>query len=187
MILIIGLGNPGEKYAKTRHNFGKEAVKKIAEDFKFPKFRLKKKLKVEISQGKIGGQKVILALPTTYMNESGLSVKKLIVNYRLLLNNLWVIHDDLDLPFDKIKISVNRSAAGHQGVQSIIDTLGSKNFVRFRMGIGPRPENIPAEKFVLEKFNFKEKLLLSKIIQEAAQVIQVALEQEPAKAMSKFN
>jgi PTH1 family peptidyl-tRNA hydrolase len=200
MILIVGLGNPGKKYIGTRHNLGKEIVQKFAKTFNFPKFKLNKKLKAEISENIIDNQKIILALPTTYMNESGQAVKNLIINYQLSIINLWVVHDDLDLPFGKIRISKNRSAGGHKGVQSIINQLGTQNFVRFRLGIktrtdadkdtdlrGQRHEQIQTEKFVLEKFNKEEQKKLKNIIQLAIEALAFSIKNNPNQAMNKYN
>jgi len=200
MILIVGLGNPGKIYIGTRHNLGKEIVQKFAKTFNFPKFKLNKKLKAEISENIIDNQKIILALPTTYMNESGQAVKNLIINYQLSIINLWVVHDDLDLPFGKIRISKNRSAGGHKGVQSIINQLGTQNFVRFRLGIktrtdadkdkdlrGQRHEQIQIKKFVLQKFTKNEQEKIKNIIQLTIEALNFAIQNNIDKTMNKYN
>ncbi|MGC9048622.1 MAG: aminoacyl-tRNA hydrolase [Patescibacteria group bacterium] len=188
MILIVGLGNPGKKYDLTRHNLGKTIVKNFAKSFDFPKFKIDKKLKSEISKNNIDNQEIILALPITYMNESGQSLKKLIINYHLSLINLWVIHDDIDLPLGKIRISKNRSSAGHKGVQSIIDYLGTQDFVRFRIGIQTATsKNLSSEKFVLQKFTKNEQKIVQKVIQLTVNALEFAIKNGLEKTMNKYN
>jgi len=173
MKLIIGLGNPGNKYEKTRHNAGFIIIEEIRKECNFPDFKFNKKIDTEISIGKISvssraksrdlDEKIILAKPQSFMNNSGSAVKKLLSYYKLPASpagrktkNLIVIHDDLDIELGKFKISADSSSAGHNGVQSIIDTLGTKNFVRIRMGIEGeekrKERKIPGDDFVLCKF-----------------------------------
>ena len=152
MILIIGLGNPGLKFKNTPHNLGFEIVDFIKKEADFSIWQNKKNLKAKISQGEINEQKIILAKPQTFMNQSGEAVNLLKNFYKIPLKNIWVIHDDLDLELGKIKIKENSRSAGHKGVQSIIDELGTKNFNRLKIGIGPKPIKIDSKKFVLQKF-----------------------------------
>ncbi|MDO8663289.1 MAG: aminoacyl-tRNA hydrolase [Candidatus Wildermuthbacteria bacterium] len=140
MYLVVGLGNPGKKYEDTRHNVGSRIV-------------------AELELLNLGG--VVLAEPTTFMNESGKSARLLTKRYPLDANSLIVIHDDIDLPLGEFKISRNRGSAGHKGVQSIIDALGTKDFTRIRVGICPlagKPESV--EKFVLQNFTKSEEKIL---------------------------
>jgi len=183
MITIVGLGNPGLKYQKTRHNIGQVILKKFANDFYFPKFKLDKNLQAQISKK----DDVLLALPTTFMNESGISANKLIKN-KSQAPNLWLVHDDVDLDLERIKISFNSSSAGHKGVQSVIDKLGSQSFVRFRIGIKNLDTNfIDVKKFVLQKFNRKEKKIVEQSIDLTCEAINFALEQGIEKARVKYN
>lgn len=138
MLFIVGLGNPGEKYKNTRHNIGFRVIDEFREKNNFSEFRISQKFNAEISKGEIAGQSVILAKPQTFMNNSGKAVKS-------LLRNLFVIHDDIDLPLGKIKIVKNRGSAGHKGVESIIKELGTKNFIRFRIGISPEKPSTRAK------------------------------------------
>lgn len=152
MILIVGLGNPGIKYAGTRHNIGFEAVDRLAKENSFPDFKLQNRFQAETTEGTISGRKAILAKPRTFMNNSGQAVKALADYYKI--KDLFVIHDDIDLPLGEIKASKNRGSAGHKGVESIIEQLKTKDFGRIRIGICPeegKPENV--EDFVLQKFN----------------------------------
>jgi PTH1 family peptidyl-tRNA hydrolase len=165
MILIVGLGNPGKKYEKTRHNVGFMAIDKL------------KLLNIK---------KVILAKPKTFMNESGKEVKKIIKNLKLKIKNLIVIHDDLDLSLGRIKISVNRGAAGHKGVESIIKELGTKNFIRFRIGI-KSISNFKTQNFVLSKFTKQEEKIVKEVIKKTAEAIEFAIIYGIEKAMNKYN
>jgi len=192
MILIVGLGNPGRKFQKTRHNLGFRVVeaffKKNRDRHNFSNFKLKKKFNAEISERKFNDKKIILAKPQTFMNLSGRAVKKITNNLQLTTNNLWVVHDDIDIPLGKIRISIGRGAAGHKGVESIIKELGTKNFVRFRVGIQPKtgkPKN--PEKFVLQKFNKEEEGLIKEVIQKIIEAIEMTIIKGLEKAMNKFN
>jgi PTH1 family peptidyl-tRNA hydrolase len=196
MILIIGLGNPGKKYELTRHNFGKMAIRQFAKSFNFPAFKLNKELKSEISKNIINNQELVLAIPATYMNESGQAIKLLTNHYQVPVTNLWVIHDDIDLPLDSIRISQNRSAAGHKGVQSIIDQLKTQNFTRFRLGIKPRTktdtartytDKVRAEKFVLQKFARNEQKTVQGVIKLTVEAIKFTLENGTEKTMEHYN
>ncbi|GAI34898.1 unnamed protein product [marine sediment metagenome] len=138
MVLIVGLGNPGIKYKRTRHNIGFQVLDKFQRENDFPDFKFSKKFNALISEKNIGKEKIILAKPKTFMNNSGQSVKKITRYYSLPFINLIVVHDDIDLPLEKIRISKKRGSAGHKGVESIIKELGNKNFVRLRVGIQPK-------------------------------------------------
>ena len=211
MILIIGLGNPGKKYQKTRHNLGFRVVDEIAANFQFSpalsqKGGVQSIFNVKISKGEIANKKIILAKPQTFMNLSGKAVKKLISNIQNLTSKLWIIHDDIDIPLGEIRIVKNRSSAGHKGVESIIRAINSKNFVRFRIGILPKtgkPKNL--EKFVLQKpskakpseaedetksqrpFNKDEEKIIKEVTQKTVEAIEFSLKEGVEKAMSRFN
>jgi len=199
MFLIIGLGNPGKKYENTRHNIGFMAVDEIAANFQFLSlqdisrretiFNFQSILNAKISKGIFKNKKIALAKSQTFMNNSGVAVKKLIRNLKLEIRNLIVIHDDLDLPFGKIRIRPAGSSAGHKGLQSIINNLQSDNFIRIRIGIkNELTEKLPAEKFVLKKFNRAEqKILKEKILPQIPQIIETVLESGVEKAMNKYN
>lgn len=169
MKLIIGLGNPGKKYQNTRHNVGFMALDFIVKNWliknDFTEWKEVKRFQAEISEGAVNGEKIILAKPQTFMNDSGLSVQSLLSYYKLSPNDLMVIHDDLDIEFGKYKIQTDRSSAGHNGVQSIIDHLGTQNFTRIRIGIGRIDKETQGEtvNFVLNKFNLLEKLKLKEL------------------------
>jgi len=168
MILIIGLGNPGTKYKNTPHNLGFEIVNLIKKEGSFSVWKNKAKLKAKISQGEINNQKIILAKPQTFMNSSGQAVSHLIKFYKIPLKNLWVIHDDLDMELGKIRIKKDSKSAGHKGVQSIIDELGTKNFNRLKIGIGPKPIKINSKKFVLQKLPKEKQEKMAQAKEKAA-------------------
>jgi len=180
MIIIVGLGNPGKKYKNTRHNIGFQIVDELAKENNFPELRLSKKFNSLVSESILNNEKIILAKPQTFMNQSGKAAKALTSFYKITppgrvvitppgrVVDLVVAHDDIDLSLGKIKIVKNRGAAGHKGVESIIKELGTKDFFRFRIGIQPekgKPKNV--EKFVLQKFDKEEKEILKQIIQQA--------------------
>ena len=179
MILIVGLGNPGEKYNNTRHNIGFKIVDEFAKENNFPEFKLSKKHNSLISEGVIDNEKIMLAKPQTFMNNSGKAVKSIIDYLSLTTDNLLVVHDDIDIEIGQMKISENSRSAGHKGVQSIIDEIGTKDFARVRVGIKPIAESqgvndaqqIPTEKFVLEKFTQNEEQILQNIITQSIQQI----------------
>ncbi len=156
MKIIIGLGNPGRQYLATRHNLGFNAVDKMRENWQFPEWRLDKKNSSLVSAGKINKQKIILAKPQTFMNKSGEAVSKLLSYCKGSAGDVIVIHDELDLPWGKVKFAQNRGSAGHKGVQSVMDMLGTKKFIRLRIGIGGNNEGAPPEAFVLGKLSKKE-------------------------------
>ncbi len=173
MFLIVGLGNPGRKFIKTRHNLGFRILNNFRKRNKFSNWKEKKRLKAKISEKKIGKKKIILAKSQAFMNDSGKSVKLLAKTYHLTPDSLIVIHDDLDIPLGKMKISKGRRSAGHKGVQSIIDELGTKDFVRFRIGISPinKEQQTISSIFVLQKFTKEEEKILKEVVKRICQLL----------------
>lgn len=151
MKLIVGLGNPGEKYKKTRHNLGFMVldvfVAKLQRDF-----RESQKFKGLFVQTK----EFILLKPTNFMNNSGLAVARVASYYKIEKSDILIVHDDIDLPTLSLKVKLGGGSAGHRGIESIIDQLGSEDFTRLRMGVGRPEEGIQAEDYVLEKINLSE-------------------------------
>ena len=188
MILIVGLGNPGIKYKRTRHNMGFRVLDKLQKENDFPDFKFSKKFNALISKKNTGKEKIILAKPKTFMNNSGQTVKKLSTYYSLPTINLIVVHDDIDLPLGKIRISKKRGSAGHKGVESIIKELGSKNFIRLRIGIRNQESGVKnSEKFVLKNFIREEEKIVEKIIKESCSALKMILSKGLEKAMNEFN
>ena len=167
MKLIVGLGNPGEKYVKTRHNLGFLVVDKIAEK-KSVVIRLENEFKSE--NGDFGDleNRIKLVKPQTFMNNSGEAISKLKNYYKIDSEDIWVVHDDVDLEFGKVRIALGGSSAGHKGVQSIIDQLGTDQFWRIRVGVD-RSDQIPTEEWVLMNFEEKEQKRLDYLIDSTAE------------------
>lgn len=164
--LVAGLGNPGRKYVKTRHNIGARVVSSIQSELNQQKFHTEKKLFARLSKGSH-----LLALPTTFMNESGKAIETIMNYYQIPPKQLLIVHDDKDFDFGVVKLQFDRSAAGHNGVQSVIDHLKSKSFWRLRIGIGASPQN-QTKDYVLNKFtSLEEKLLHKEIIPNSLEII----------------
>lgn len=191
MKIIVGLGNPGEKFKNTPHNLGFRVADEFQEKNNLSDFKLSKKTKTEISEGVFNNEKIILAKPRTFMNDSGKAVKILTTKYKRQNTDLIVVHDDIDLPLGKIKIVKNRGAAGHKGVQSIINAIGSKDFIRFRIGIKPatryKIQNTNTEKFVLQKFHKEEEKTVKNVVRKTTEAIEIYLKEGVEKAMNEFN
>lgn len=177
--LIVGLGNPGSKYDETRHNIGFLALDHLRERFKAPEFRPEARFFADLSSVVLAGQKIILAKPTTYMNESGRAVRALLDFYKLDPTALIVIHDDLDIAPGTLRTTDSSRAAGHNGVQNIIDALGTQDFFRVRLGIG-RPAEVegtclPSHDYVLGRFSDPERTLLPTLLEETEQLVRTRL------------
>jgi len=153
---IVGLGNPGEKYQYTRHNAGFLVLDEICKYWDFPEFTLQKKCNALISQGRYNGSSFLLAKPQIFMNLSGESVSILLNYYDISIENLIVLHDDKDFDLGEIRVTQDSSSAGHNGVQNIFDHLKTQHIKRIRIGIGPKPEEIPTDTYVLSRFNPEE-------------------------------
>lgn len=188
--LIVGLGNPGERYSNTWHNAGFIIVDQLqtSKPEEFSDFKNSKKHKALVCEGTNPIEKTILAKPDTFMNNSGQAVKSLVNFYKIAPENVWVIHDDIDLPLGKIRISKNSSAGGHKGIQSIIDELGTQEFARFRIGIqSERQGKITTEKYVLQKISKEDNICIDDVGQKALSAIEVALANGISEAMNEFN
>ena len=185
MYLIVGLGNPGTKYAHTRHNVGFDVLEKLS-----------RKLGVSISRERdealigecfVGGQKVILALPQTYMNLSGEAVSRLAHWYKIEPENLLVVYDDIDLPQGHIRIRKNGSAGTHNGMRSIVGLLGYENFPRLRVGVGQKREGYELADWVLGHYIGEEQEVADKAFELAADAIVDYIENGIESAMCKYN
>lgn len=170
MKLVIGLGNPDNKYAENRHNSGFIIIDELKEAWNFPDFEFSKKFDAEISEGVLEGEKIILAKPQTFMNNSGESVQKIISFYKLIPEDIIVIHDDLDINLGEFKISTDCGPAGHNGVQDIIDKIGTQNFKRIRIGIEGaeqrKTRTVPGDVFVLQDFSKEELKIIKNFAKE---------------------
>ena len=178
--IIIGLGNPGEKFENTPHNIGFEVLDTFAEKNHFPEFVLEKKLEAEIA--KKGN--IILAKPVTFMNHSGKAAKKLSLFYKS--KNIILVHDDKDLAIGYIKIVCNRGSAGHKGVESVIKAVGNKNLTRIRIGIASQ-KKVEAMKIILKEFSKAQNLLVKKSIKKSNDALLCIIEKGVPKAMNEYN
>lgn len=169
MKLIVGLGNPGEQYKASRHNIGFLILDHLArqEDILLQR----QGFESCFGKGKIGDEAVLLAEPQTYMNLSGVALEKLFSYFKMDIKDLIVIHDDLDLPFQTIRLKVGGGAGGHKGLISIISSLGSSDFVRVRLGIGKPERKAMVERYVLSPFSEEEQNILPAIVKRASEVV----------------
>lgn len=179
MIIIVGLGNPGEKFHHTRHNAGFEALDFFAKKNDFPEFTSSKKYNSEISEY----NDIFLAKPHTFMNDSGQAVKKSMsqVNCEMLI----IVRDDIDLPLGTIKLSKDSGSGGHKGVDSIIKALGNNAFIQLKIGIAT--DDKKAEDVVLQKFSKEEQEVLHNAIEKSCQALLHIIEYGLEKAMNEYN
>ena len=192
MYLIIGLGNPDEQYKNTRHNVGYRFVNSLLNfwkksNYNFNDFKFTRKYKSELARGEFEGNKILIAKPTTYMNLSGEAIYLVQQYYQVPESHIIVCHDDMDIPLGKFRISFNASAAGHKGVQSLIDHLQTQEFIRLRIGISRPPSGIPPEKYVLQDFTAEENEILEKTFPLAQTAIETIITKGLEQAMSIFN
>lgn len=187
MFLIIGLGNPGDEYEDTKHNIGREIVTRLAKKYDFPAFTHDKKANALVSVGKIEKEKVILALPETFMNKSGLAAAVLAKYYKVKPAAVFVVHDDIDLTIGRIKLSFAKSSAGHKGVDSIIKNFKTNEFYRVRVGISNARKTKQALEVVLKKFSAKEEPEIKKAAKHAVEALACAVAESPQKAMTEYN
>lgn len=183
MYLIVGLGNPGKEYENTRHNVGFAVVDYLANKYNIDINRTK--FKGVYGEGVIGGKKVMLLKPTTYMNLSGESIREVINFYKLDNEEIIIVYDDISLDLGKMRIRPKGSAGGHNGIKSIIANLGSDIFPRVKVGVGQPKNDLVSH--VLGKFTKEEDKLLAKTIPAAAEAIETIIKEEVKEAMNKFN
>jgi PTH1 family peptidyl-tRNA hydrolase len=191
MKLIVGLGNPGKTYAHNRHNVGFRCLNYFARlhSIRFDH----RQCRARVGNGKVRGEKLLLAKPRTFVNLSGQSVACLVHKYEVPLSDLLVIYDDLDLPLGKIRLRQNGSSGGHKGMNSIVSALGSEEFPRIRVGIGrPQGEKQSISEdaivnYVLSDFSPQEEAVIKPVIVTVSEAIDYFLTQGVVAAMSKFN
>ncbi len=183
--LIVGLGNPGKKYENTRHNVGFHVVDELARRHGFGSS--KQERKALVSEGTIQGKRVLLAKPQTYMNLSGEAVRALVDFYKIPLDALLVVHDDLDTPLDTLKLRKGGGHGGQNGVRNIIQHLGTQNFARVRFGIGRPPGRMDAVAYVLTPFTGDDAITAKLVTERAASAAEVWLAEGIETAMTRFN
>lgn len=183
MVLIVGLGNPGREYVDTRHNIGFEAVSVLSSYYNIPLRKIKHQ--ALLGDGRIGGEKVILAQPQTFMNNSGISVRAIMEYYHLTPKELIVIFDEAALPAGRIRIRPHGSAGGHNGMKSIIYQIQSDDFIRIRLGIGKAEGDLADH--VLGRFTKEEIAVLAEAMKNMPAIIQRILQGELEEAMNRYN
>lgn len=185
MWAIIGLGNPGQRYARTRHNVGRSFIGKLAAEWGV---KLKKKgMRVRVAEIERGGKIVLLVQPMTYMNQSGLAVHDIMERYRIGPHQVVLIYDDLDIPLGQIRVRKAGSAGHHNGVRSVIEELGTQAFPRIRVGTGPLSDRSHAVRFVLSPFEDGEWPKLQEALKKTGQALSLILDGRIEQAMNRFN
>lgn len=170
--LIVGLRNPGAEYAGTRHNVAEEIVRALGDRWGASFRRAPKRISAETAELNRSGDRIILALPRTFMNEAGRPVGDLVAYYGLTASDLVAVHDDIDLPFAKLRFQRGRGSGGHRGVDSVADRLGGYDFCRLKVGVGRPPEHLDPADYVLRRFTAEEREEMDVVVQEAADVLE---------------
>lgn len=185
MKLIVGLGNPGTLYARTRHNVGFRVIDRLGDQWGVSVNR--RKWDALIGEGRIRGEKVVLLKPQTYMNRSGMAVRPVVDYFQLDVDDLVVVYDDLDLPPGQIRLRLKGSAGGHNGMKSVIQHLGTEQFKRVRIGIGrPEPPQAVTD-YVLEPFTRDEEKIVDEALDRAVDAIRCWTESTFLEAMNRYN
>lgn len=168
MKLIVGLGNPGKKFNNTPHNLGFEIIDLLKKQGQFSAWQEKKKLKAKIAKA----ENLIFAKPETFMNQSGLAVKALMDYYKISPEDIYIIQDDITLDTGKLRIKEDSTFGGHKGIKSIIENIKTKKFKRLKIGIGPKPEDMPAKEYVLKKISKEKTKILSAVKEKAVEILE---------------
>jgi PTH1 family peptidyl-tRNA hydrolase len=185
MWLLIGLGNPGPKYARNRHNIGFMVVDELARRTRAESFR--GKFGADMTTAEVAGEKCVLVKPQEYMNVSGRSIQRASAFYQVEPQNIVVVHDEIDLPLGTLRLKVGGGHAGHNGLRSIVADLGSSDFVRIRCGVGRPAGSRPVADFVLDDFGKAEDVEVKILIQEAADAIEEIVKKGALLTMNKVN
>ena len=184
--LVVGLGNPGDKYENTRHNVGFLTVDQIAEQLRVPVQKLKYRALTNTVE--LGGQKVLLMKPVTYMNLSGEAVGEAARFYKIPPEHVLVISDDVSLPLGRLRVRKGGSAGGHNGLKSIIQHLGTDQFPRVKIGVGEKPHpDYDMADWVLSKFTGEDLKTITAAVERAAKAVECLIAEGPDKAMNRFN
>lgn len=184
MHLIIGLGNPGEEYAATRHNIGKMVVGQAALRWRIP---LHHSSLAQHGTGYLASHPLRIALPHAWMNQSGIVVRDLLEDFKLSVESLVVVHDDLDLNFGALRIKLQGGTGGHNGIHSLILSLGTERFSRLKVGIGRPPVNQDPAQYVLSPFAPEESRHKDSVLSRAVDALESLILEGPTSAMNKYN
>lgn len=184
--LVVGLGNPGQEYADTRHNLGWRVVETLAKRYQSP-FREERSMHTLLADVRVDQQQVLLSLPTTYMNESGRALQAVAQYFKIPLNQILIVQDELDFPLGTLAFRDGGNAGGHNGIGSIYEQLGTQQFARLRMGIDrPAPPRISKD-YVLERFSAEDKEKLESTLNRGADAIEAWVKDGLTKAMNSWN
>lgn len=183
--MIVGLGNPGDKYKDTRHNTGFLVIEKLASYFSI---KLKEESRLYMAgKGKIAGEDVMLAKPVTYMNRSGEGVGELMRYYKLSSSDIVLVYDDLDLEAGQLRIKTTGGSGGHRGCASVVSSIGTEDFIRIRVGIGRPAGNADVVGYVLSKFSSAEVPLIETAVESAVDAVRMIVGNDIITAMNKYN
>jgi len=185
VVLVAGLGNPGSRYDRTRHNVGFDVVERLADRAGIS--LREKRFKAELGSGRVGGESVVLCKPQTFMNRSGDSIGPMAGWYKLPPEQVVVLHDDLDLPFGDVRVKVGGGHGGHNGLRDLVRALPNPGFVRVRVGIGRPPPKMDVAGFVLAKWTPEEAGQLDGVVERAADAVEAVLAEGAKAAMNRVN
>ena len=184
-MIVVGLGNPGDRYRDTRHNIGFWCVDRLAGDHGIKLSRRQRR--ALIGEGVIEGRRIVLARPRTYVNRSGEAVAYLLTRYAVSPGQLLVVYDDMDLPLGKLRLRPSGSAGGHNGVKSIIDVVGSREFPRLRLGIGRPADGVHQVEHVLGTMSPDDRRGIDEAVERAADAVASVISEGITEAMNRFN
>lgn len=188
MKLVVGLGNPGKQYERTRHNAGFMAMDFLKEAFDFADCKEVPKHKAWIAEGVIAGEKALLVKPTTFMNLSGQSVQSLVQFYKLDSLDVVIVHDEVDIPSGTLRIKTMGGAAGHNGIKSVTQDLGTEEYLRIRLGVAPLiPYKGELSDYVLGKMTKEEEDLMKENLERLPSLFEILFQHGPESAMNKFH
>ena len=187
MYLIIGLGNPGKEYANTRHNLGFRVVEEVAAQLEVLSLKKKDKVKSFLAEAKLDDHKLILAQPNTFMNNSGIAVALILNWYKIPIEKLILVYDDVDLEVGQVRVRSKGGAAGHHGVESVINHLTSNHFTRIRVGIGRENPAADVSEYVLRNIPLGQQEPLTLAVQKAAEAALYVISSGVESAMNKYN
>jgi PTH1 family peptidyl-tRNA hydrolase len=191
---IVGLGNPGEEYAHSRHNSGRMVVERFRKQFGFPEWEFNKKLNALVSKGELDGKQVVLVCPETFMNKSGAAVKPIVGDPKAA-EKLIVVYDELDLPLGTLKLSFGRGSAGHKGLESVIRAIKTKDFNRIRVGVSAstptgklrKPTGDTQVDYIIAPFSKRDREKVEPVLAQAVEALATIIREGREQAMNRFN
>ena len=174
--VVVGLRNPGSEYEGSRHNLGAEVIGELVRRHDLRLKRSSLRVRCEVADGRMAGQRVLLAMPLSFMNQSGGPVSSLLRYHKAPAAEMLVLHDDIDLPFGRLRLQVGGGTGGHNGLRSLEQSLGTRDFNRLKMGVGRPPSSMDPAAFVLRRFSKSERLEMDILVKDAADVVELWLD-----------